>query len=70
MKELNLEKMEEINGGGIWSCLGAGLSGTSVLVGGAALAAGLASGPIGWIALGVSAASLVLTAADGDPCDF
>lgn len=70
MKELSFERMEDVHGGGILGCIGAGLSGTSVIMGAGAIAAGLASGPPGWIFLGVSAASLAFTVADGDPCDF
>jgi len=39
-------------------------------MGAGAIAAGIASGPPGWIFLGVSAAALAFTVADGDPCDF
>jgi len=70
MKELSFERMKEIEGGGILGCLGAGLSGSGLIFGAAAIAAGLASGPVGWIALGIAAGSFALTVADGDPCEF
>lgn len=54
MVKLDNQKMENINGGGFWGCLGVGLT----LIG-----IGL-SGPIGWTAAAVTAAAGVAAAVD------
>ena len=68
MNELSFEGMEALNGGGWLGCLGAALGGTSIIVSAAAIAAGLATGPIGWIGLGIAVLSTSATLAEGDPC--
>lgn len=68
MKELSFERMEKFGGNGIWGCLDAAVGGTSVIVNAAAIAAGLAAGPIGWIGLGLAVLATAGTLAEGDPC--
>ncbi|GAA0739250.1 hypothetical protein [Gaetbulibacter jejuensis] len=66
MKTLELNQMENVQGGqceGALETLGLGTAGSGTILSGAALYAGLATGPIGWAFLGLAAASFAIAAA-------
>ena len=62
MKTLELNEMEQLNGGNLCE-LGLGVSGSAALLEGVALYTAIASGPIGWAFLGLAVVGFAITAA-------
>jgi hypothetical protein len=69
MKKLNLEQMENVNGGKFLACLGQVAGGMGVL--GTVASIGIWSlGPVGWVVFGLGAVALAADmAADPYACD-
>ncbi len=72
MKSLELNQMENLQGGTVWGCIGATAGGSGVVIGVAT--ALTATGPLGWavigIGLGVISLAASLAESDGDPCNI
>lgn len=69
MKTLDLNQMEQFKAGDVPGCIGGVASGVGVVLDGAALIVGVASGPLGWAVLAIGVVGLVAAGWNGDPCE-
>jgi len=70
MKSLELNQMEQFKAGqDVAACIGGVASGVGVVLDGAALIVGVASGPLGWAVLAIGVVGLVAAGWNGDPCE-